>query len=552
MLTGLSIRDFVLIEQLELSPGAGLTVLTGETGAGKSILLDALGAACGARSEAAWVRSGAEKASITASFSLKVKHPALALLRENDIEAEGGEVILRRTIGADGRSKAFTNDQPVSINLLRQIGDLLIEVHGQFDTHGLLDPATHRPALDRFAALDLEPLAQAYQNWKSAERVEVEAREGLAKAQAEEEFLRQTVDDLTKLAPKAGEEAELAAQKQLLQHREKVAEALGLAQQSLSGERGAEALLSGATRALSRIADKAPESVAKLIAHLDSARDAVAEAETLLEKMQDDAEGNGLSLEQVEDRLYALRTAARRHMVSVDDLPALTEKFSQQLNQLTLGEDHLHKLAEATLAARNLYERQAEDISAQRQRSAKKLDKAIKAELSPLKLERAEFTTSFARCAPSPLGVDEVIFTVSTNPGSPAGPLNKIASGGELARFMLALKVVLAGSSDAVALVFDEVDQGVGGAVAAAVGERLSRLARATPTLVVTHSPQVAAAGRTHWRVEKAVSGKTTRTHVAVLDDDARREEIARMLSGEVITDASRLAAIALLQGRAA
>ncbi len=551
MLTGLNIRDFVLIEQLELSPQPGLTVLTGETGAGKSILLDALGAACGARSEAGLVRAGAEKAGVIASFTLKKNHPALALLTENEVEHEGGEVILRRSIGADGRSKAFINDQPVSIQLLRQIGNLLVEVHGQFDTHGLLDPTTHREALDRFAAIDLAGLRKAYAAWQSAHKAEQTAREALAKAKADEELLQDAVRELKKLGPQMGEEAKLIEQKKLLQNSEKLAQAIATAQEAVSGERGAEINLVDASRALNKLGDLGGEHALKIIAQLDIARDAVADASSLLEQMQD-AIGGSASLEQVEDRLYALRACARKHQVTAEDLPALAERLAAELELISDGEGNLDKLVAATLASKASYERLARAASDERAKAGKKLDKAIKAELAPLKMERATFVTALTEGDWGSEGWDSVSFTVSTNPGAPAGPINKIASGGELARFMLALKVVLAGSSDAVALVFDEVDQGVGGAVAAAVGERLAKLAKDVPVLVVTHSPQVAAKAAQHWRVEKAVVGKATRTSVVPLDDKTRREELARMLAGETVTDASRQAAAALLAGNAA
>lgn len=551
MLTGLGISNFVLIEQLDLSPLPGLTVLTGETGAGKSILLDALGAACGARSEAGLVQSGAEKASVSASFTLEKNHPALALLHDNEVDSEDGEVILRRVIGADGRSKAFINDQPVSIQLLRQIGGLLVEVHGQFDTHGLLDPATHRMALDRFAGIDLASLRKAHGNWQEALKAETVAREALAKARQDEEHLRDAVAELKKLAPQTGEEAKLIEQKKKLQNSEKLAQGIATAQQAVSSEQGAENSLIEAARALSKLGDLGGATALEVIKQLDIARDAVAEAASLLERMSDDI-GSGASLEQVEDRLYALRGAARKHGVTAEELPELADKLKAQLELLDGSEHQLDKLVAATLAGKAAYERLARTASDERIKAGKKLDKAIKAELAPLKMERASFATVISESDWGPEGWDSVTFTVATNPGAPAGPINKIASGGELARFMLALKVVLAGSSDAVTLVFDEVDQGVGGAVAAAVGERLAKLAKDVAVLVVTHSPQVAAKAAQHWRVEKALIGKATRTSVAALNDKARREELARMLAGEKITDASRQAAEALLAGTAA
>ena len=552
MLTGLSIKDFVLIDQLDLIPGQGLTVLTGETGAGKSILLDALGAATGARSESGAIRAGADKASITAEYKLGPAHPALAILRENELEVDDNQLILRRTLHTDGRSKAFVNDQPVSVGLLRTLGATLLEVHGQFDTHGLLDASTHQDALDRFAGSDLAQIRQSWQHWQQALAAEEAARAELSKAKAEEEWLTNAVDELGKLAPQPGEEAQLLESKQLLQHREKLMEGLQTALDALSSEQGAEIALATASRALGKIADKAGSRAADALAQLDIARDAVAEAQSAITALSDDMDEHGRSLEQVEDRLYALRGCARRHHCTPEELPQLAEQLSERLRLLSHSDDALGKLAKATLTAQAAYDAAARELTAKRQKAATRLDKAVAGELAPLKLERATFTTQITATTPGQSGADAVQFMISTNPGQPAGPLNKIASGGELARFMLALKVVLAESSDAVTLIFDEVDQGVGGAVAAAVGERLARLAKKVQILVVTHSPQVAAKGHTHWKVEKAVTGQgtstTTRTSVAVLSDKERKEELARMLAGETITDASRKAAAALLK----
>lgn len=549
MLNSLSIRDFVLIESLELTPRTGLTVLTGETGAGKSILLDALGAACGVRSEAGLVRQTAEKATVSANFTLPTKHPVLALLNENEIASEDNTLILRRVISADGRSKAFINDQSVSIGLLREIGARLVEVHGQFDTHGLLDPATHRPALDKFGGLDTGKVSAAWTHWQNAKQAEDKARATLAAAKAEEDLLRDAVDELTKLAPQTGEEESLIEQKKLLQGREKLAAALTGALDALAGEQGAEIALTNASRALVKTGEN--ERITRALAQIDTARDAVAEAQNALESLQDDVEGNGLSLDQVEDRLYALRGAARRHGVTAEQLPELCDTLSAKLSSLSRGEDDLRGLAEATLTAKAAYDSKAAMLSAQRASTAKKLEKAIQAELAPLKMERATFTVSLTTCAPSETGVDAAQFQASTNPGTPSGAINRIASGGELARFMLALKVALAGVGEAVTLVFDEVDQGVGGAVAAAVGDRLAKLGSDVQVLVVTHSPQVAAKAAHHWKVSKAVSNKSTRTSVDTLNDTARREEIARMLAGETVTEASRKAAGELLQAPA-
>lgn len=546
MLTGLAVRDFVLIEQLDVAPVAGLTVLTGETGAGKSLLLDALGAACGARSEGGLVRTGAERATVSATFSLSPAHPVWSLLAEQDLCPDpDGALILRRMIGSDGRSKAFLNDVPVSVGLLRDVGARLVEVHGQFDTHGLLDPATHRATLDRFGGVDLKPVTAAWARWQAAREGEESARHALLTARQEEDHLRESVDDLTKLAPQPEEEAHLLQRRQLLQEREKLGQALSGALEALTGETGAETALATATRALARLGDRA--QIGQALAHLDAARDAVAEAQNALESLQDDMDGAGQTLEQVEDRLYALRAAARRHGIPVADLSALREQLEEKLAALGTGAHDLRTLAEATVAAKAVYDRAAADLSARRRLAAKKLEKAVQAELAPLRMERARFAVTLTEAAPGPQGQETVQFQATTNPGLPAGPLNRVASGGELARFMLALKVVLAGVGDAVTLVFDEVDQGVGGAVAAAVGERLARLGQNTQVLVVTHAPQVAAKAAHHWQVRKAITGKTTRATVAALTPTERREEIARMLAGETVTDASRQAAGALM-----
>lgn len=551
MLTSLLIRDFVLIERLELSPQQGLTVLTGETGAGKSILLDALGAACGARAEARFVRAGADKADITATFDLPRGHVVEALLRAQDMALEDGHtLILRRVIQADGRSKAFVNDTPVSIGLLKSLGDALLEVHGQFETTGLLDPKTHLEALDRFAQTDLAPLAAAHQTWRMAAAAENTLRHNLAAADEKEEALRTALDDLNKLSPKAGELDQLIAQQQTLRHKEKLGQALATALAALQSEEGAASTLETAGRTLSRILDLNSERLSQIITHLDAARDSVADAEGLLEHFISDLDDSGLTLEQIEDRLYALKSMARRHGVAPDALPELIETLEAELAQLSGGVGNLAQLEAATEKAKAAYQKKADQLTAERTKAARLLERRITAELAPLKMDKAKFAVDIAPAEPSALGQDAVRFLVSTNVGSPLGPMDRIASGGELARFMLALKAALAENAEPATVIFDEVDQGVGGAVATAVGERLRRLAQTGgQVLVVTHSPQVAAMGQTHWRISKTSSGKATSTHVADLSAEARREEIARMLAGAAITDISRKAADELLKG---
>lgn len=546
MLTGLSIRDFVLIDQLDLTFEEGLSVLTGETGAGKSIILDALGMACGARMEVGCIRPPADKASVTAHFSLQPTHLLFSFLKENDLDVLADEdVIIRRVINKDGRSKAYINDQPVSITLLREAGTFLVEVHGQFETHGLLDTATHRPALDRFANIDTLPTEKAYADWQTALNAELEAQKKLHEAAQEQERLQETLEDLTRLAPEQGEEDRLQEQRQTLAGHEKLSFALSQSLNALQSDTGAEQALIEAARTLSKI--EPLERITQTLAQLDLARDAVANAQSLLESLAHDIDRPPLSLEQVEDRLYALRSAARRYGTPVDELSALSEKISHQLSLIDQGESFLHTLAATTLQAKAHYEKIAGNLSALRQKSAKKLETALQKELPPLKMDRAQFHIALLACAPSAMGLETVQFEVSTNPGMPMGPLHRIASGGELARFMLALKVILAQTGEATTLIFDEVDQGVGGAVAAAVGDRLAKLGTMLQVFVVTHSPQVAAKGAHHFKISKTIAQKVTRTVVQQLSLTQRREEIARMLAGETITDSSRQAASELL-----
>lgn len=559
MLQGLSIRDVVLIDRLDLACEAGLSALTGETGAGKSILLDALGLALGARGDAGLVAKGAAQASVAASFMLDAKHPARELLAERGLAADDDEpLILRRTVGADGRSRAFVNDQPVPVGTLRELATMLVEIHGQFDTHGLLDPSTHRTALDTYGALagDAEKLAKLHAAWRSAADAEAEARERAAKAAADEDFLRHTVDELDKLAPKPGEETELAERRSLLAAREKLIEAINAARTDLGAGKGIEGTLRSAERVLQRVAPQAVGKLDRALAALDraaiEAADAVAEVEALEHALDLDASG----LESVEERLFALRAMARKHRVEVDKLADLKAELEARLAALDDGESGLKRLAAATSEARAAYVEAAKALSAVRRAAAQRLDKAIAKELPPLKLDKAKFRTRIEELPEAswgPAGLDRVTFEVATNPGADLGPIDRIASGGELARFMLALKVALrapgkGGRRGGVpTLVFDEVDSGIGGAVAAAVGERLAGLAESAQILVVTHSPQVAARAQHHLRVVKKTTGRTVATAVDVLDAKARREEIARMLSGAAVTDAARAAADSLL-----
>ncbi len=553
MLLGLAIRDIVLIDRLELAFAPGLTVLTGETGAGKSILLDALGLALGARAEAGLLRRGADQASVAAEFDLPPRHPLRALLDEQGIAAEDS-LLLRRQIGADGRSRAFVNDEPVGVALLRRIGDGLVEIVGQFEQHGLLDPATHGPMLDALGGHDVAAVAGAWRDWQTAREARAAAEAEIAAARRDEEFLRHAAGELAALAPMPGEEAELAAKRALMMASGKLAEAIDQALGELSGDRGGESLLNQARRRLDRIADKAQGRFDAAVAALDRAQAELAEAVDQLNRFAAELDADPRALEKLEDRLFALRDLARKHNTQVDALAALAERIESQLARLDDRSGDLARLTQAESVARRTYMAAAEALSAARQRTAARLDKAVKAELAPLKLDKARFATRVERLAEGqwgPSGMDRIAFEVATNPGSAPGPIGRIASGGELARFLLALKVVLAEAGGAATLVFDEVDSGIGGATAAAVGERLARLAAGRQLLVVTHSPQVAAQAQHHWRVEKTLAKGQSLTRAGKLDDASRREEIARMLSGATVSDEARAAAEKLMTAKA-
>jgi DNA repair protein RecN (Recombination protein N) len=558
MLASLSIRDVVLIERLDLSFGAGLTALTGETGAGKSILLDALGLALGARAEAGLVRSGQAQASVAAGFAPAPDHPAFALLAEQGIEADG-EIVLRRVVSADGRSRAFVNDEPVAAGFLRRIGALLVEVQGQHDQVGLADPASHAGLLDAYGGLAplREAVAEAFRAWRAAERALAEAEEAVAAALSDEEWLRHAVAELSALAPAEGEEDALAAERARLQQGERRQEAIAAAIAELAPRDrrspGPAAALRNAARALERLPPP-NEDAAPALAALGAAQDALAEAETLLERLAASAAPDPRRLEAVEERLFALRAAARKHSVPVAALADLLARLSERLSALDAGTGRVAAARQAAAAARAAYVAAAERLSAARGEAAGRLETAIAAELPPLRLDRARLTVELARreeAAWAADGVDRVAFLIATNPGQPPGPLAKIASGGELSRLMLGLKVVLSQGSPVPTLIFDEVDSGIGGATAAAVGERLARVAEAVQVLVVTHSPQVAARAKAQLRVAKAERGGRAETTVTPLDAAGRREEIARMLAGERVTDAARAAADSLMRGAA-
>jgi DNA repair protein RecN (Recombination protein N) len=553
MLLSLSIRDIVLIERLDLAFAAGLSVLTGETGAGKSILLDALGLALGARADAGLVRRGANQAVVVAEFAPEALAGVAPLLEEQGIAAEM-TLVLRRVLNADGRSRAFVNDQPVGIGLLKQLGDLLVEIQGQFEQRGLLDQGRHAALLDAFGGTPVAAVRAAWTAWQSSREARTAAERAIAAARAEEEWLRHAVIELDRLDPRPGEEESLAERRTILMHRAQIEEAVAAATEQLSGDRGAERGLNAAARALERVRLKAAGTLDPAIAAIERAMVEAAEAAGMLAAAFDE-EAAGGDVEAVEARLFELRALARKHAVAVDELAGLRTALHDRLGTLEDGEDRLKSLAAAEVRARAAYLAAAEALCAARRAAAAGFDRAVAAELGPLKLDRARFATvitSLSETDWGPGGTERVAFEVATNPGAAPGPLARIASGGELSRFLLALKVVLARVAKVPTIVFDEVDAGIGGAVAAAVGERLQRLGQEVQVLVVTHSPQVASRGTEHWRVAKEVTSSGTATRVEKLPDAERREEIARMLSGSRITDEARAAADSLLAASAA
>lgn len=547
MLRALEIRDMLIIDRLELTFQPGLNVLTGETGAGKSILLDCLGFVLGWRGRADLVRTGAAQGEVTAVFDLPADHPAHAILAEAGLPG-GAELILRRVNAGEGRKTAFVNDRRVSGEVLRGLSETLVELHGQQDDGGLLNPRGHRAMLDAFAAHD-DLLSEVRKGWQAragARRTLDAAEAALAEVRGEEEFLRHAVAELDKLDPQPGEEAELDKRRRLMQGAEKIRADVARALQVLGAE-GAEGAMRDADRWLQGVADRAEGQLDAPLAALDRALIELGEAAQGVEEALEALSFDPHALEACEERLFAIRALARKHDVLADELGGFAEGLRARLEALDGGEDHLRGLRADLEAKDAAYGRAAARLGAARRDAATRLDRAMGAELAPLKMERAIFTTLVADAEPGPDGTDAVAFTVATNPGAPAGPLNRIASGGELSRFLLALKVVLARGTDALVLIFDEIDRGVGGATADAVGRRLARLAEGAQVLVVTHSPQVAARGGHHWRVEKRVEkGMTTSTVVPLAASD-RVDEIARMISGAEVTTAARAAAEALL-----
>lgn len=558
MLTALSIRNIVLIEALDLSFGPGLGVLTGETGAGKSILLDALGLVLGNRADSALVRSGEDQASVTATFEFTALPASVReALGDAEVEIEPGEaLIIRRRLKADGGSKAFVNDQPVGVALLRSLSGALVELHGQHDDRGLVNPRGHRALLDRYADADVAGVAAAWGGWRTAREALKEAESAIDQARADQDLLLAHLAELTNIEPQEGEEESLANTRADMQKGEKLAGDLEDLRMVWDGSDSPLASLRVAARKLDRIAEEHP-LLAEALGALDRAVIEAGEAEEKLQSAAEAMQHDPLELDRIETRLFELRALARKHGCQVDDLPEVMRAIRGKLDAIEQGDADLADLQKAERDAHQIYRARAEALHANRISAALELDEAVAAELSPLKLDAARFKTAVAEQPEEkwgPQGIDTVEFLIATNPGADFAPLTKIASGGELSRFILALKVALAEQGGAATVIFDEIDRGVGGAVASAIGERLARLASGAggeggQLLAVTHSPQVAARGRTHYMIAKSSEGTVTKTSVGLLDEAGRQEEIARMLSGAEITQEARAQADRLLEG---
>ncbi len=548
MLRALDIRDMLIIDRLELTFQPGLNALTGETGAGKSILLDSLGFVLGWRGRAELVRQGAEQGEVVAEFVLPEGHPAHAVLADAGLPG-GEELILRRVNTAEGRKTAWVNDRRCTGEVLRALSETLIELHGQHDDRGLLNPRGHRAMLDAYAEAEdkLAAVRSAWGQMSTARKVLAQTEAALTSMRAEEEFLRHSVAELDKLDPQPGEDADLDARRRMMQGAERIRDDVARAFALMGGD-GAEGALADAVRWLEGVSDHAEGQLEEPIAALGRALIELGEAQDGVNSCLQALEFNPSELEQIEERLFAIRALARKHDVAPDELGPFADTLRDRLNRLDAGDADISDKRAAVAAAQATYDKAAEALSSLRQSAAKALDKAVMGELAPLKMERAVFQTEIAPGDPGPEGIDAVAFTVATNPGTPSGPLNKIASGGELSRFLLALKVCLTGEDSARTMIFDEIDRGVGGATADAVGRRLSSLGRGGQVLVVTHSPQVAARAAHHWRVQKQVAGDQTLSTVTPLSDPDRIDEIARMVAGDTITDEARAAARALLE----
>jgi len=553
MLLTLSIRNIVLIDKLDLCFEDGLCVLTGETGAGKSILLDSLALALGARADLGLIRAGEDKGFVSAEFVLPGSHPVFGLLSDLDLD-EGEPLILRRVISADGRNRSSINDQSVSTALLRSVGDALVEIHGQNAERGLLDAKGHRNLIDLYGQLlkVVKTTSRHFDVMQALKFSLAEAIDKVEQARVDEEYLRHVVTELEDLAPREGEEDELAEARSELMHAEKIADALKDAIKALNDHGGVEGKIRTATRAVERVLEKAGSKLDPVLESLERAAVEMSEATMLIDSVGRDLDIDPSGLEAVEERLFSLRAAARKHKCEVATLPQMLENFKSRLRDVEQGDADIEQLTGELAVARESYILSANGLREKRLKAARRMDTAVMAELGPLKLGSAKFETLVLELPEenwSATGMDKVEFQIATNPGSAAGPLLKIASGGELSRFMLALKVVLARSGSAPTLIFDEVDRGVGGATADAVGERLSKLSEELQVLVITHSPQVAASGSAHWNIRKGGSASKTRTTVERLSDAQRTEEIARMLSGASITNEARAAAQSLMEG---
>jgi len=557
MLVQLSIRDIVLIDRLEIQFGSGLSILTGETGAGKSVLLDCLVLALGARGDASLVRHGAEQGQVEAVFDVPAAHPARQILRDNGLEDEG-DIILRRVQSADGRSRVFINDKIAGLAVMRAIGSLLVEIHGQHADRAFIDTGTHRALLDAFGGLQGQTaaLGRLYEAWQEAGRALAQAQHKTAAAAREAEYLRNGAEELEKLAPQAGEEEDLSARRSLMIKAEKIAGDVAEAGEIISGSQSPVPVLAHLVRRLERRSAEAPDLLVPIIAALDKVLQALAEAQEHIEAAGRNIDYDSQEMEQVEERLFSLRAAARKYAAAVADLPELQEKMAADLAALIAGEENLKQLEKLAEGARSAYDQAAVALSRQRAQAARLLEQAVQAELPALKLERALFLVACRADKENRRaeGIDSVEFQVQTNPGTKAGPLMKTASGGELARFLLALKVAAAEKISAPALVFDEIDTGVGGAVADAIGKRLEKLSARAQVLAITHAPQVAARAKAHFLITKLPLSATEKgakdrvsTQIRLMTAAERQEEIARMLAGEHITAEARAAAEKLL-----
>ena len=547
MLSSLSINNVVLIEKLVIAFHEGLCVLTGETGAGKSVLLDALGLALGVRAESGLVRNGADYASVTASFQIHEGHSSYEILKNADIILDEDILLLRRVVYNNGKSRAFINDQPVTVGLLKEVGSTLVEIHGQFETQGLLNPATHRAMLDEYAGFKSD-LKERWDSWKEALSEQQRLAEETVRSKVEELYWRDSLNDLETLAPQQDEEESLSQMREMLRNKEDVINALAEADILLNSDNDP---VRKAWAALDKISDKAGERLSGAIEALSRASDEVREATILVQEFSTEFQDSEYNLEEIEERLFALRAQARKHHCEVNDLPKIQEDLIEKLEAIEKADENSEARKEELAALKQAYSAEAQRVSKSRSDTAQRLNKLVQKELSPLKLDKAKFITQLMPLEESewgPEGIDRVRFLVATNPGQEPGPIHKIASGGEMSRFMLALKVVIAREGSTHSFIFDEVDTGIGGSTADAVGERLARLAKAKQVLVVTHAPQIAARANYHWIVKKS-GNRENITNITPLETRIERcEEIARMLAGAEITDEARAAADRLLE----